>query len=162
MGDIFIVVGVITGILCFFCFMVVLVTIARTGASIKGMIHYYKIKPVYQDWIAAGFITIGIVASLAFLNKAVADPISMDYFTFTEIHFGLDVQSNNPVCRDDSVDELISANIGVRQQVLGADLPIGRVDGVLSYTHHSCAIGSDAKGGVYDGLGMMMVYRVEW
>ena len=148
------------GGLLILCAFALALTFARVGYSVIALKKYYKLKPTYKDWFVAGGFALGVVFALALLNKAIAADYQAEWLEFTEVYFGLDVQRESPVCNPASIDDILSSNLGITQQIVGTKLPVGRLDTVIQYTHHSCAIGSDTN--VYDGFGVMFVYRVDW
>ena len=131
---------------------------AMNQRSFKKAFEYLRDSKVYLDWLRAGGIALVIVAGLSFAKSAqAAEP---DVFAWTEVYFGVDYQAETPVCKFGGYGDSLAANAGVRQQLIGQELPVGRVDLIASYTHHSCALNDDRN--TYDGIGTMIVWRVEW
>lgn len=130
------------------------VTIYREG-SVLAAVDYYRRTKTHLDWIRAGGIAVLLSLFIALAGQARADEwVAFDY---TEIYFGIDYQTDAPNCDDDT----LTANAGVHQNLFGRVSDNGdRFDVNASYTHHSCAIGSDDM--VYDGFGIMAVWRKQW
>ena len=110
-------------------------------------------KPALDAGALKGIIlaTIFVVVSGLFFDKAYATEWSI--INYTTVFAGVDqTKKVSPMCKEGGLDDRLTSNIGINQNLV----TINGVDVNLQYTHHSCALGKDAKG--YDAVGI----KAEW
>lgn len=105
---------------------------------------------------ASLFLALAVIVGLfLFIGTAHAGEYKpVRWFGYTELFAGVDyTKKPSPSCEEDSIDNRLTSNIGVRQHVA----TWRGIDVVGQYTHHSCVIGEDDR--QYDSFGAQLVYR---
>jgi hypothetical protein len=103
-----------------------------------------------------------VVAPLAILVLGVAFSLiptcaKADWLNDATVFAGLDyTKSQSPQCEVNQIDNHGTSNLGVKLNVWQSASENVRVNS--KYTHHSCALGKDAR--LYDALGVELEWRV--
>lgn len=80
-----------------------------------------------------------------------------EWFNDATVFVGLDYTKNqSPQCQVNNIDNHGTSNLGAKINIWDSDSKNVRVNS--KYTHHSCALGIDAKS--YDALGVELEWRV--
>ena len=148
-------------------------TLVTLGMIAAYMFYVFKVQgKSFGRWkgaegkgaVASAGLGVGSIILIAFIIFMVSS-----YFTeakaesfkngtwnnYTAVYLGIDYTFNvSPQCREASVDEHGTSNLGVTHNIWQSQKGVFAVNG--KYTHHSCVIGKDRNG--YDGAGLQLVW----
>lgn len=116
-------------------------------------------KPIWKGVINIIVIPL-LVVLLLFTASKLVKAEEIKYLDYTSVFIGLDYTQNpSPFCEREGVNDRITSNMGVKQNILYYKRPKYTHELNGKYTHHSCAINPDSDNS-YDAIGI--VYELKF
>lgn len=136
--------------------LVAVYVLIKTKGDKDTLLEYWQREG--KGAVASAMLAIVVIGAIGALLAFSSNAKAGEWFQYTDVYMGIDYTKNqSPQCRDNSLDDRLTSNLGIRQHVYAFT---DNVDLLANYTHHSCVVGRDQNG--YDGVGVQINWRFNW